>query len=106
MPPEPHRFVADPAEGSRHNRGCAVDLTLYHLRPGRVASMPSLYDEATERAYANYTGRTAEQRRVRDDLRRHMEAEGCSVYEFEWWHFDYRGWYAYAIQNMRFEDIR
>src|SRR6516165_3345270 len=99
-------FVADPAEGSRHNRGCAVDLTLYDLRTGRAVSMPSLYDEATERAYANYAGGTAEQRRLRDLLRRHMEAEGFSVYEFEWWHFDYRDWKAYAIENVRFEEIR
>jgi len=106
MPPDLHKFVADPAEGSRHNRGCAVDLTLYDLRIGRAVSMPSLYDEATERAYANYPGGTAEQRRLRDLLRRHMEAEGFSVYEFEWWHFDYRDWKAYAIQNVRFEDIR
>ena len=106
MPPELHKFVADPAEGSRHNRGCAVDLTLYDLKTGDAVSMPSLYDEATERAYPNYTGGTAEQRRLRDLLRRHMEAEGFSVYEFEWWHFDYRDWQAYAIQNVRFEDIR
>ena len=32
-PPDKHQFVADPAQGSRHNRGCAVDLTLYDLRP-------------------------------------------------------------------------
>jgi len=105
-PPELHKFVADPAEGSRHNRGCAVDLTLYDLRAGSAVSMPSLYDEATERAYADYSGGTAQQRRLRDLLRRHMEAEGFSVYEFEWWHFDYRDWKAYAIQNVRFEDLR
>jgi zinc D-Ala-D-Ala dipeptidase len=105
MPEELHKFVADPAEGSRHNRGCAVDLTLYELKTGRAVSMPSLYDEATERAYASYAGGTPEQRRLRDLLRRHMEAEGFSVYEFEWWHFDYLDWKAYAIENVRFEDI-
>jgi zinc D-Ala-D-Ala dipeptidase len=105
-PPELHKFVADPAEGSRHNRGCAVDLTLYDLRTGQPVTMPSVYDEGTERAYPTYTGGTAEQRRLRDLLRRHMEAEGFSVYEFEWWHFDYRDWKAYAIQNSRFEEIR
>lgn len=106
MPPELHKFVADPAQGSRHNRGCAVDLTLYDLKTGHAVSMPSLYDESTERAYPTYTGGTAEQRRLRDLLRRHMEAEGFSVYEFEWWHFDYRDWKWYAIENVRFEDIR
>ncbi|MFZ1097829.1 MAG: M15 family metallopeptidase [Steroidobacteraceae bacterium] len=105
MPPDLHRFVADPAEGSRHNRGCAVDLTLYDLRTGRPVPMPSLYDEASERAYPTYTGGTAEQRRMRELLRRHMEAQGFSVYEFEWWHYDYRDWRSYRIENVRFEDI-
>jgi D-alanyl-D-alanine dipeptidase len=105
MPPELHKYVADPAEGSRHNRGCAVDLTLYELKTGREVEMPSLYDEATERAYPAYTGGTAGQRRMRDLLRRHMEAQGFAVYEFEWWHFDYRDWKSYRIENVRFEDI-
>jgi zinc D-Ala-D-Ala dipeptidase len=104
-PADLHRFVADPAEGSRHNRGCAVDLSLYELKSGRAVSMPSAYDEMTPRAYPNYTGGSAEERRLRDLLRQHMEAEGFSVYEFEWWHFDYRDWRSYAIQNTRFEDI-
>jgi zinc D-Ala-D-Ala dipeptidase len=105
VPQELHRFVADPAQGSRHNRGCAVDLTLYELRTGKEVTMPSGYDETTERAYPAYTGGTTGQRRLRDLLRRHMEAEGFTVYEYEWWHFDYRDWHSYAIQNVRFEDI-
>jgi zinc D-Ala-D-Ala dipeptidase len=104
-PADKHNFVADPATGSRHNRGCAVDLTLYDLKAGRAAEMPSLYDEMSERAYPIYAGGTAEQRRLRDLLRRHMEAEGFAVYEYEWWHFDYRDWKSYAIQNVRFEAI-
>jgi zinc D-Ala-D-Ala dipeptidase len=105
MPPALHRFVADPAQGSRHNRGCAVDLSLYDLKTGRPVPMPSLYDETSERAYPTYTGGTAEQRRMRELLRRHMEAQGFSVYEFEWWHYDYRDWRSYRIENVRFEDI-
>jgi zinc D-Ala-D-Ala dipeptidase len=101
-----HRFVADPAQGSRHNRGCAVDVTLYDLKAGREVEMPSLYDEQSERAYPGYAGGSAAARGARDLLRQHMEAEGFAVYEFEWWHFDYRDWNAYAIQNVRFEDIR
>jgi D-alanyl-D-alanine dipeptidase len=34
-----------------------------------------------------------------------MEAEGFAVYEAEWWHFDYRDWRSYAIENRRFEDV-
>jgi zinc D-Ala-D-Ala dipeptidase len=104
-PPEKHNFVADPATGSRHNRGCAVDLTLYALNTGRATEMPSLYDEMSERAYPSYAGGTAKQRHLRDLLRQHMEAEGFTVYEYEWWHFDYRDWKSYAIQNVSFEAI-
>jgi D-alanyl-D-alanine dipeptidase len=105
MPPELHKYVADPAEGSRHNRGCAVDLTLYDLKTGRAVAMPSVYDEPTERAWPTYSGGTAEERRRRDLLRAHMEAEGFTVYEFEWWHFDFRDWKSYRIGNVRFEDL-
>lgn len=104
-PPDKHEFVADPATGSRHNRGCAVDLTLYTLRDGRPVEMPSLYDEMSPRAYPDYAGGTPMQRQARDLLRRHMEAEGFTVYEHEWWHFDYRDWQSYAVQNARFEAI-
>ena len=105
-PPDEHKFVADPAAGSRHNRGCAVDLTLYDLKTGDAVEMPSLYDEMSERAYPTYPGGTAEQRRLRDFLRRRMEAEGFAVDEYEWWHFDYQDWKSYAIQNVPFEAIR
>jgi len=104
-PPDKHSFVADPAQGSRHNRGCAVDLTLYTLRDGRPVQMPSLYDEMSPRAFPDYAGGSPEQRRLRDYLRAHMEAEGFSVYEFEWWHFDYKDWKTYAIQNATFEQL-
>lgn len=104
-PPDRHEFVADPATGSKHNRGCAVDLTLYDLKTGRAVEMPSLYDEESERAYADYPGGTARQRELRALLRQAMEAEGYSVYPQEWWHFDYRDWQSYAVQNLRFEDL-
>jgi D-alanyl-D-alanine dipeptidase len=105
-PVDKRNFVADPAVGSRHNRGCAVDLTLYDLRAGRAVEMPSLYDEMSERAYPNYAGASDVARHLRDLLRQHMEAEGFTVFEFEWWHFDYRDWKSYAIQNIRFENIK
>ena len=104
-PVDKHEFVADPASGSRHNRGCAVDLTLYTLADGRPVEMPSLYDEMSQRAYPTYAGGPEEPRRLRELLRRHMEAEGFSVFQYEWWHFDYRDWKSYALQNARFEDI-
>jgi D-alanyl-D-alanine dipeptidase len=104
-PADKKEFVADPAKGSRHNRGCAVDLTLYDLRTGREVEMPSGYDEMTERALINYAGGTPEQRRPRDLLRASMEAEGFAVYEPEWWHYDYKEWKQYPILNLSFSEI-
>jgi D-alanyl-D-alanine dipeptidase len=105
-PPDKHEFVADPAKGSRHNRGCAVDLTLYDLKTGREIEMTGVYDEMSERSYPNYGGGTAEQRRHRDLLRAAMERQGFKVFESEWWHFDYKEWPNYAIQNIPFDKIR
>jgi D-alanyl-D-alanine dipeptidase len=100
-----HNFVADPRAGSRHNRGAAVGLTLFDLRTGEVIEMPSGYDEFSGRAYPEYPGGTSRQRRHRDLLRRVMEQEGFRVYNFEWWHFDYRDWRRYPVLNRRFEDL-
>ena len=99
-------FVADPSQGSRHNRGCAVDLSLFDLKTGRVVVMPSGYDEMTERSHINYAGGTDEQRRLRDLLRTAMEAEGFVIYEPEWWHYDYKDWKEYPILNIGFSEIR
>jgi D-alanyl-D-alanine dipeptidase len=104
-PEDKHIFVADPKEGSKHNRGCAVDLTLYDLKTGAPVQMPSGYDEMSERAYADYKGGTAEQRERREILRRAMEKEGFTVYPQEWWHFDYKDWKEYPVMNVRFEEM-
>ena len=99
-------LVANPASGSRHNRGAAVDLTLYDLATGAVIEMPSTYDESTQRAYAFYPGGTGLQRWHRALLRRVMEAEGFTVNPDEWWHFDYKDWRRYSIGNVAFDQIR
>lgn len=98
-------FVANPANGSRHNRGCAVDLTLYDLKTRKPVEMVSTYDETTARAYPDYPGGTSLQRWHRKLLREAMEAQGFTVYEAEWWHFDYKDWKSYRIGNLRFEQI-
>ena len=98
-------FVADPAKGSRHNRGCAVDLTLYDLKTGQPARMPSEYDEFTERAHVNYECAPPEARRLRDTLRAAMEAEGFAAYAPEWWHYDYKDWQQYPILDVSFKEI-
>ena len=100
-----HNFVADPSKGSRHNRGCAVDLTLYDLKSGKPVKMVSGYDEFSDRAYPNYWGGTSQERWHRELLRRAMEDEGFTVYEAEWWHFDYKDWRSYRIGNQNFEEL-
>jgi CubicO group peptidase (beta-lactamase class C family)/D-alanyl-D-alanine dipeptidase len=104
--PEKNRiFVANPAQGSRHNRGMAVDLTLYDLQTGKPIDMVGGYDEMSGRSYPDYPGGTSLQRWHRDFLRRAMEAGGFTVYEAEWWHFDFKDWKKYPIQNIPFEQI-
>ena len=104
-PAAQHLFVADPAEGSRHNRGCAVDLTLFELATGKPVEMVGLYDEMSARSYPDYVGGTQLQRWHRDLLRAAMEAEGFRVYPHEWWHFDFQGWERYRIGNATFEEL-
>jgi D-alanyl-D-alanine dipeptidase len=104
-PVDKHTFVADPSQGSRHNRGAAVDLTMYDLRTGEPVVTTGGYDEMSDRSYPDYPGGTSRQRALREILRDAMESEGFDVFEAEWWHFDYRDWRSYRIGNQRFEDL-
>jgi len=104
-PDDKKLFVANPQEGSKHNRGCAVDLSLYDLKTGAEVDMPSGYDEMSERAYADYPGGTSKERALRALLRQAMEKQGFTVNPTEWWHFDYKDWKQYPILNVKFEDL-
>lgn len=104
-PPEKREFVADPSKGSKHNRGCAVDLSLYAVATGREVGMPSAFDEMSPRAYPSYTGGTDAERAARDLLRQVMEGEGFTVEQNEWWHFNYRDCPSYPILNLQFSQI-
>ena len=105
VPPEDKVFVADPDKGSKHNRGCAVDVTLYDLKTGKPVEMTGGYDEMSDRSYPNFPGGTSLQRWHREVLRKAMEAHGFTVYDAEWWHFDYKDWAKYPVLNIRFEAI-
>jgi D-alanyl-D-alanine dipeptidase len=105
-PASDHIYVANPAEGSKHNRGCAVDLTIFDLKTGNPLPMPSGYDEMSQRAHADYGGGTAVERANRELLRRTMEAEGFTVHPDEWWHFDYKDWRKYPIGNVPFAQLK
>lgn len=98
------KFVANPAKGSKHNRGCAVDLSVFDLKTGQLIDMPSGYDEFTERASPDYAGGTEKERANRDMLRRLMEDAGFTVNPNEWWHFDFKDWEKYAIYDISFTE--
>jgi D-alanyl-D-alanine dipeptidase len=103
-PEDKRKFVANPVKGSKHNRGCAVDLSIYNLKTGELVPMPSGYDEFTDRASPEYAGGTEQERANRDLLRKLMEAEGFTVNANEWWHFDYKDWEEYAIYDISFSE--
>ena len=99
------KFVANPRKGSKHNRGCAVDLTLIDLKTGQEVSMPSPYDDFSDKASSSYRGGTAGQRRLRGVLRAAMERQGFRVEPSEWWHFDYKDWRKYPLLDIPFEKL-
>lgn len=131
-PPELHDFVANPECGSKHNRGCAVDLSMYRLSSkifesglpeintvalDDIVEMPCDFDDMTDKAHSEYTGdaslafgseayeREQASIRMRDMLRFYMELEGFTVQPNEWWHFNYKDWELYPILNIPFESI-
>ncbi|HXH40261.1 MAG TPA: M15 family metallopeptidase [Thermoanaerobaculia bacterium] len=98
-------FVADPAKGSRHNRGAAVDLTLIDLHTGRELPMPTGYDDFTPRARQDFSDLPAEAIANRATLRDVMKRHGFEPLPSEWWHFDFRGWEKFELLDLPLEGI-
>lgn len=98
-------YVANPKDGSRHNRGCAVDVTLHDLKTGRQVEMPSAYDDFSARAHQDYMGGSAEATANRARLREAMQAHGFYAMSNEWWHFDHKDWREYPVLNVEFAEI-
>jgi len=98
-------FVAAPWKGSRHNRGCAVDLTLISLKDGKELQMPTPYDDFTEKAYPNYMKLPKKAIKNRSYLISVMEKHGFKVYSAEWWHFDFNGWQNFDLMDISFKDL-
>lgn len=96
--PDP-RYVADPAQGSRHNRGAAVDLTLVDAE-GRELPMPSAFDEFSEKAHRDYMDLPEAALRNRALLEQVMARHGFTGPPTEWWHFDYDGWERFPISDL------
>lgn len=99
-------FVADPRKGSRHNRGMAIDLTLFDRKTGQRLSMPSDYDESTPRAFHNYMASDSASLAHRAILRTEMERVGFAIFPWEWWHYDFRGWESCFTYDLSHRTIR
>lgn len=104
-PPDKKAFVANPKAGSRHNRGCAVDLTLVDLKSGKALEMPTAYDSFSEAASPTYQNVTPLQKKNRDFLIKIMENHGFTVFKNEWWHYDFNGWEEFPLMDIPFEKL-
>lgn len=98
-------FVANPAKGSKHNRGCAVDLSIIDLKTGKDVPMPTPYDSFEEAAAPHYNNLPAHIIKNRDFLINTMQANGFKVIYNEWWHFDFVGWQDYDLMDIPFEKL-
>lgn len=98
-------FVANPAKGSKHNRGCAIDLTIVNLKTGKDVVMATPYDSFLPAAAANYEPVSNEVRKNRQFLINAMKKYNMNVLDNEWWHYDYSGWQSYELMDIPFEKL-
>jgi len=98
-------FVANPKDGSRHNRGCAIDLTLIDLKTGKELAMPTPYDSFAPEAASDFKDLPEEVLKNRELLRTVMEKNNFRVLNNEWWHFDFIGWRNFELMDIPFEAL-
>jgi len=99
-------FVADPRRGSKHNRGCAIDMSLIDLKTGKELDMPTGFDSFSKKAGANYPDLPKQEIANRELLKSVMTAHGFRVIATEWWHYDFNGWANYPLLDIPFSDIQ
>lgn len=99
------RYVADPKKGSRHNRGCAVDVTLVDNN-GKELDMGTDFDDFTEKAHRDFKGLPPEVLKNRQLLQEIMERNHFVGWKNEWWHFDFEDWASHSILDIDFDDIK
>jgi D-alanyl-D-alanine dipeptidase len=99
-------FVADPSKGSKHNRGCAVDICLIDLKTGKDMDMPTGFDSFSKQAAANYADLPHRELTNRAILKNAMETHGFREIATEWWHFDFNGWSNYPLLDIPFSEIK
>jgi len=98
-------YVANPYKGSRHNRGCALDMTIIDLKTKQELKMPSDYDAMQKESWPSTPVLDPTIRKNRDTLISIMEKNGFRVYTTEWWHFDFVGFEKYEVMDIDFEQL-
>ena len=98
-------YVANPRKGSKHNRGCAIDLSLIDLKTGKEPDMPTGFDSFSKKAGADYPTLPEQEITNRELLKSVMQAHGFRVLSTEWWHYDFNGWARYPLLDIPFSDI-
>ena len=99
------RFVAHPRNGSGHNRGLAVDLTLVQLGSGKELDMGTGFDNFSDTAHHGFTGLPEMVLQNRLLLRSLMEQQGFKAYEDEWWHYSWPGTARFEILDLPFRKL-
>ena len=98
-------YVASPFKGSRHNRGCALDMTVVDRKTGKELKMPTGYDSFTHEAWPTAPAKDPEAGKNRALLISVMEKYGFKVSASEWWHFDFVGWQKFEVMDIDFEEL-
>lgn len=98
-------YVASPYRGSRHNRGCALDITVINLKTGEELKMPTPYDSFRKEAWPSTPVADPEVRKNRALLIDVMERNGFRVNSSEWWHYDFKGYKNYEVLDIDFEEL-
>lgn len=98
------RFVANPAYGSRHNRGSAVDVTLVN-QTGQELEMPTEFDDFTEKSYSDSSKATLPAQKHRQQLKAAMVRHGFIPLKTEWWHFDAPDWQQFPVVDVPLHTI-
>jgi D-alanyl-D-alanine dipeptidase len=98
-------YAAPPWRGSRHNRGCSVDVALVDLGSGHPLPMPTAFDALTPAAHASYADLPADILQNRTTLFAAMAQHGFVNYPGEWWHFDHQRWAEFDLLDLSFEEL-
>ena len=94
------RYVANPARGSNHNRGLAVDLTLVYTTGNSEVNMGTGFDNFTDTAHHSFTQLPAAVLQHRKLLKETMEAMGFKAFDSEWWHYTWPDNRNYEILDI------